>query len=104
MQKAFLMAVRPINFQPDSGDRLDYTEFHLATRLGGADGFGVVTQPYRFGTSKDAELWPELRDSRPDSLRPLPVEVDIDLVSDGKGKSRVQLLSIKRLASAKAGA
>lgn len=81
----------------------DSTRFHLSVDLGQKSNgktIGLVTRPFKFGTSAEIEKWAHL-DAHLRSGRAIPVECDFDVVAAADGV-KLTLLGIKPATTAKA--
>lgn len=85
------------------GRGFDSTTFHISVDLGQSamgESIGVVTRPFKCGTSEEFKKWQHLKNSWP--LGGVPVQCEFDIVAGAEGAAKLTLLSIKPTAQAKA--
>lgn len=85
------------------GRGYDSTTFHLSVDLGqssNGDSIGVVTRPFKCGTSEEFKKWAHLKNAWP--LGGVPVQCEFDIVAGADQTAKLTLLSIKPATAAKA--
>ncbi len=87
------------------GNSDDFTTFYLPADFAASastKAMGIVTVPYKLGTSKEFDKWAHLEKSFPASG--IPVDCEFDVVAgknaQGKDEAKLVLLSIKPTAAA----
>jgi hypothetical protein len=87
------------------GRGYDSTTFHLSVDLGqsgNGESIGVVTRPFKCGTSAEFDKWKHLKASWP--LGGIPVACEFDIVAGADQTAKLTLLSIKPATQPKAAA
>ncbi|MBN9365721.1 MAG: hypothetical protein J0H59_01665 [Comamonadaceae bacterium] len=85
------------------GRGYDSTTFHISVDLGAnssGDSIGVVTRPFKCGTSEEFKKWAHLKNNWP--ATGIPVLCEFDVVAGADQTSKLTLLAIKPAAQAKA--
>jgi hypothetical protein len=85
------------------GRGYDSTTFHLSVDLGqsgNGESIGVVTRPFKFGTSEEFKKWAHLKNSWP--LGGVLCNCEFDVVAGADNSAKLTLLGIKPAAQAKA--
>lgn len=95
-----ISGARPEKYTLDNGYTKDVTHVYVETRLGnGRDtsrGVGTVSVGYEWGTSENYA-------STLENLKfPIKAEVEMEQITNGKGKNETIILSLKLLAVSKA--
>lgn len=78
------------------GRGFDSTTFHISVDLGQStmgESIGVVTRPFKCGTSEEFQKWAHLKNSWP--LSGVPVECQFDVVAGAEGAAKLTLLAIQ---------
>lgn len=78
------------------GRAYDSTTFHLSVDIGqssNGESIGVVTRPFKFGTSDEFKKWAHLKNSWP--LGGVQVDCEFDVVAGSDNSVKLTLLSIK---------
>ncbi|GLS13657.1 hypothetical protein [Hydrogenophaga electricum] len=100
--KAVLHGIQTSKGEID-GRGFDSTKFHLSVDLGESsfgESLGVVTRPFKLGTSGEFDKWKHLKNSWP--LTGIPVECDFDVVAGSDNTTKLTLLAIRPQAAQKA--
>ena len=87
------------------GRGYDSTTFHISVDLGAnssGDSIGVVTRPFKCGTSEEFKKWQHLKASWP--ATGIPVVCEFDVVAGADQSSKLTLLAIKPATTSKAAA
>ncbi len=87
------------------GRAYDSTTFHISVDLASnssGDSIGVVTRPFKFGTSEEFKKWQHLKASWP--ATGIPVVCEFDVVAGSDQSTKLTLLAIKPVATSKAAA
>ena len=87
------------------GRGYDSTTFHISVDLGSnssGDSIGVVTRPFKCGTSEEFKKWQHLKASWP--ATGIPVVCEFDDVAGADQSSKLTLLAIKPATTSKAAA
>ena len=87
------------------GRGYDSTTFHISVDLGSnssCDSIGVVTRPFKCGTSEEFKKWQHLKASWP--ATGIPVVCEFDVVAGADQSSKLTLLAIKPATTSKAAA
>lgn len=85
------------------GRGFDSTTFHLSVDIADSnsgEAIGVVTRPFKLGTSEEFKKWQNLKNSWP--ATGLPVVCEFDIVAGAEQASKLILLSIKPAPAQKA--
>ena len=85
------------------GRGYDSTIFHLSVDLGqssNGESIGVVTRPFKCGTSEEFKKWAHLKNSWP--VGGVAVDCDFDIVAGADQTAKLTLLTIKPAPQAKA--
>ena len=85
------------------GRGYDSTTFHISVDLGATsngESIGVVTRPFKCGTSEEFKKWAHLKNNWP--ATGIPVLCEFDVVAGADQTSKLTLLAIKPAAQAKA--
>lgn len=93
--KAVLHGIKSSKGDVD-GRAYDSTTFHLAVDMGqssNGESIGVVTRPFKFGTSEEFKKWAHLKNGWP--LGGVPVECDFDVVAGSDNSVKLTLLAIR---------
>ena len=102
-KKARLYAIEANKVSID-GREFDSTKFHLAVDLGEkATGLqmGVVTRPFKFGTSEEGAKWAKFKDLLAQGAG-MPVEVDFDAQATSTGVTLALVSIVPDLSAQKA--
>ena len=87
------------------GRDYDSTTFHLSVDIANSsngESIGVVTRPFKCGTSEEFKKWQHLKASWP--ATGIPVVCEFDVVAGADQSSKLTLLAIKPVATPKAAA
>ena len=87
------------------GRGFDSTTFHLSVDIASSqsgDSIGVVTRPFKCGTSEEFKKWQHLKASWP--ATGIPVVCEFDVVAGADQSSKLTLLAIKPATTSKAAA
>jgi hypothetical protein len=85
------------------GRAYDSTTFHLSVDLGqssNGESIGVVTRPFKFGTSEEFQKWAHLKNSWP--LGGVLCDCEFDVVAGADNSAKLTLLGIKPAPQSKA--
>lgn len=85
------------------GRAFDSTTFHLSVDIAqssSGESIGVVTRPFKLGTSAEFEKWAHLKNSWP--LGGVMCDCEFDIVAGADNTTKLTLLAIKPAAQAKA--
>lgn len=85
------------------GRGYDSTTFHISVDLGqtsSGESIGIVTRPFKCGTSEEFKKWAHLKNSWP--LGGVPVLCEFDIVAGADQSAKLTLLSIRPASQAKA--
>lgn len=85
------------------GRAFDSTTFHLAVDMGqssNGESIGVVTRPFKFGTSEEFKKWEHLKNSWP--LGGVVCDCEMDVVAGSDNSTKLTLLAIRPAPSGKA--
>ena len=85
------------------GTAYDSTKFHLSVDMGTKSNgktIGVVTRPFKCGTSEEFKKWAHLKNNWP--ATGIPVLCEFDVVAGADQTSKLTLLAIKPATQAKA--
>lgn len=85
------------------GRGYDSTTFHLSVDLGqsgNGESIGVVTRPFKFGTSEEFKHWAHLKNSWP--LGGVLCNCEFDVVAGADNSAKLTLLGIKPAPQGKA--
>lgn len=85
------------------GRGFDSTTFHLSVDIGEStmgQSIGVVTRPFKFGTSTEFDKWAHLKDRWP--AGGVPCDCEMDVVAGSDQSVKLTLLAIRPSASAPA--
>ena len=86
------------------GRPFDSTTFHLSVDIGqssSGESIGVVTRPFKLGTSEEFQKWAHLKNSWPSGG--VPVDCEFDVVAGADNTAKLTLLGIKPAPQGKAG-
>lgn len=78
------------------GRAYDSTTFHLSVDLGqsgNGESIGVVTRPFKFGTSDEFKKWAHLKNSWP--IGGVMCDCEFDIVAGADNSAKLTLLGIK---------
>lgn len=85
------------------GRAFDSTTFHLSVDIGqssSGESIGVVTRPFKFGDSTEFQKWAHLKNKWP--LGGLMCDCEFDIVAGADNTTKLTLLGIRPVATAKA--
>jgi len=85
------------------GRGYDSTQFHLSVDIGqsqNGESIGVVTRPFKFGTSEEFQKWAHLKNSWP--VGGILCDCQFDVVAGSDNSTKLTLLAIKPTESRKA--
>jgi hypothetical protein len=85
------------------GRPFDSTQFHLSVDIGqsaSGESMGVVTRPFKLGTSAEFDKWSHLKNSWP--LGGVMCDCEFDIVAGADNTTKLTLLAIKPATQAKA--
>lgn len=85
------------------GRAYDSTTFHLSVDLGqssNGESIGVVTRPFKFGTSEEFAKWAHLKSNWP--LGGVMCDCEFDVVAGADNSAKLTLLGIKPVPASKA--
>lgn len=85
------------------GRAFDSTTFHLSVDIAdnsSGEAIGVVTRPFKLGTSEEFKKWQHLKAGWP--ATGVPVVCEFDIVAGAEQASKLVLLSIRPAAAQKA--
>ena len=101
---AILYGIKPAKGEIE-GRPYDSTTFHISVDLASnssGDSIGVVTRPFKLGTSEEFKKWQHLKASWP--VTGLPVICEFDVVAGSDQSTKLTLLAIKPATTSKAAA